>query len=491
MQDTTPSLPRALARDGWWLDDAPIPARHPVQSGQRLPGALLLSALVLASDLLFWGHGFGLNLAIFAVLVAGAATHGLPVRRLFWPMVLMLAGILPVVEFVQPLSLMFMAGAVLAALALAHNPDLSPVQIVWTTLARLSRLPADWIRQALPARLRAFLTETELPPAKSPAHLRALWRNWAFPLGGALVFGSLLIDANPVFSDSLSRVFDLGELVPRVMFWAGIALFTAPLLRPVAAVGQPDLPRLALPGLGLNPGSTLRALSVFNLMIGLQTLSDVTILIGGASLPEGMSYAEYAHRGAYPLLATALLAGTFALLARPFLDEHRALKPLMLLWLAQNVALCASAALRLDLYIDSYGLTYLRIHALIWMGLTACVLMLIGWQVIRRRPNAWLAIRGAMLGVATLYACAFVNFAEEIAERNLTRAEPDLAYICRLGPMAYGPISAARTAERRLCPDLVAPTQGAWQEWGLRKARVQAYGAAATTEDRDENPARR
>lgn len=70
-----------------------------------------------------------------------------------------------------------------------------------------------------------------------------------------------------------------------------------------------------------------------------------------------MSHAEYAHRGAYPLLATAMLAGSFAMAARPFWAEHRLIRPLLLFWLAQNLALCGAAALRLDLYIAAYGQT--------------------------------------------------------------------------------------------------------------------------------------
>ncbi len=47
-------------------------------------------------------------------------------------------------------------------------------------------------------------------------------------------------------------------------------------------------------------------------------LSDAAVLVWGPNSPGGMTYAEYAHRGAYPLLATAMLAMGFALVSRPF-----------------------------------------------------------------------------------------------------------------------------------------------------------------------------
>ena len=59
----------------------------------------------------------------------------------------------------------------------------------------------------------------------------------------------------------------------------------------------------------------LRSLIVFNLMFAVQTMLDAAYLWGGVALPDGMSYASYAHRGAYPLIVTALLAAGFVLVA--------------------------------------------------------------------------------------------------------------------------------------------------------------------------------
>ena len=47
----------------------------------------------------------------------------------------------------------------------------------------------------------------------------------------------------------------------------------------------------------------------------MQTGLDLAYLWGGLALPDGMSHAEYAHRGAYPLVVTALLAAGFVLIA--------------------------------------------------------------------------------------------------------------------------------------------------------------------------------
>ncbi len=208
-----------------------------------------------------------------------------------------------------------------------------------------------------------------------------------------------------------------------------------------------------------------------------------------------MSYATYAHRGAYPLLITAILAGAFSLAARSHLASHPALKPLLLLWLAQNIALTASAALRLDLYIDVYGLTYLRIHALIWMALVATGLGLAIWQVACERSNAWVLRRAGVMGLTTLYACCFVNFASLIVSHNIqSAAEFDVYYACGLGPTASAALAHVPGAVTHvtggemfveITPDAIvyAPKIWDWRDWGFRNWRVRSnLAASAQTE---------
>jgi hypothetical protein len=305
----------------------------------------------------------------------------------------------------------------------------------------------------------------------------------------------------------LARLFrfdlDLWATAERVVFWTGIAFLIAPFLSQNVALAGPmhGTKSRHLPQMGLNAGSVLRALMMFNLLIGVQMVTDMSILIGGADLPSGLTYADYAHRGAYPLLATAILAGAFALAACPFLREHRLIRPLMLLWLGQNVILCGAAALRLELYIQAYGLTYLRTYALIWMGLVAVGLMLTLWQVLFDRATAWLLGRAAALGLVTLYLCSFVNFAHIIAAQNLARARPDMPYVCDLGPMAAGAVAQAIITRpdhlaavrgQRPCPAMRPQPILHWQEWGFRKWSVGRYTAEVTQRSAlNENPDRR
>ena len=101
----------------------------------------------------------------------------------------------------------------------------------------------------------------------------------------------------------------------------------------------------------------LRSLILFNLLFAVQTMLDVIYLWGNAKLPDDISYASYAHQGAYPLILTALLAAGFVLAAmKPGgpAEQSSVIRPLVYLWVAQNVLLVASSILRLDLYVQIY-----------------------------------------------------------------------------------------------------------------------------------------
>src|SRR5271166_461334 len=78
----------------------------------------------------------------------------------------------------------------------------------------------------------------------------------------------------------------------------------------------------------------------------LQTSMDMFYLWGAATLPVGLTYADYAHRGAYPLVVTALLAGWFAIVTtKPGTEPARSAftQRLTLLWIGQNLLLVVSS----------------------------------------------------------------------------------------------------------------------------------------------------
>lgn len=156
---------------------------------------------------------------------------------------------------------------------------------------------------------------------------------------------------------------------------------------------------VSLPGVSV--GSVTLSLIAFNALFALQNGLDLAFLWSGAGLPDGMTLAAYAHRGAYPLIATALLAGVFVLVTlRPGSETAAVLliRRLVVLWVGQNVFLVASSILRTLDYIDAYSATRLRVAALVWMVLVAVGLSLILWRMLAAKSAIWLVNANALAG---------------------------------------------------------------------------------------------
>ena len=269
----------------------------------------------------------------------------------------------------------------------------------------------------------------------APASLPAL-KGWVVPLGLGAVFVALFAAANPVIANWLAQWNTGGTLkqlnLARVIFWGFIAIAVWEV---VGVSGRLALPRLEEPA-NLPPPDVdlssiftttaiIRSLVLFNLLFAVQTVMDVKYLWRGAALPDGMTYATYAHRGAYPLIVTALLAAGFVLAAmRPdtVAEYSPPIRALVFLWVGQNVLLVVSAIMRLNLYVETYLLTYWRVAAFIWMAMVAVGLILIAARILLYRSNAWLIAANLVVLVLTTYVCSFVNFASLVANYNVTRA---------------------------------------------------------------------
>ena len=455
-------VPHRLAKDGWWLEDVP-------ERPGWVPGVLLGVCVVLADQML-WAVGPGAGFVVWIIAI-GIAVHvtlraDVDMTRGLRAWALLLLGLVPALEVVQFTSVM-LAFAGLSGFAVFMVLGRREAGLI---VRAMMRLPFAGLA-------RVFLDGLALRfsfPSKSVLH--GVFLDWGLPLGVGAVFLGLVVHANPLVSQWITELtlFQGGVAFNpvRMIFWLLVAGAVWPLLRladMVQPLGRAAVVRKNWLRTGLmNARSVIRALLVFNLIFAAQSLLDIGYLWGGIALPEGMTYAEYAHRGAYPLLLTALMAGLFALMAQPFLEDRWPVRGLLYLWVAQTVFLVLSSILRLDLYVDAYGLTRLRFAALVWMVVVALGLVLIIMQIAGRHSAKWFVLRAAGLGVLALYAVSLVNVDGFVARSQLSREDPDRPYICGLG-------EGAAVALHGVCSwrgaYLHAPDD--WREWGYRNARLR------------------
>ncbi|MEP1522262.1 DUF4173 domain-containing protein [Ascidiaceihabitans sp.] len=489
-------VPHTMQQDGWWLSSGPKEQKTDgaIINNAKFGGwsrLLLLLVLIALGDMLFWKVTPGVSLAAFAVILVLAALSliqpALSKRRLAIIGMGTVLAVLPVIELVQPLSVLILVVGVSAVLSIAAGVPWHRVQTAtlrfW--VVGFGQTTRDVSRGA--ARVSA--------PKWSTTRARAFAIGWALPIGFGLLFLVLFARANPLLSDVIealvpNRLPDLD--VWRWALWlivGGIAWPCLILWRLKEQLRRDGPANIALPTSKLiNGQAVLRSLLIFNLMFAVQTVTDVVVLAGGA-LPEGMSYATYAHRGAYPLLITALLAGIFTMIARPFAKDIPLVRVLLLVWTLQTLALVLGSAVRLDAYVDVYGLTRLRLAAAVWMALVAAGLCVVWVQVWRDEVAAWMLVRVGVLGICVLYGASLVSFDRVIATHNMIHdVKLDDFYLCTLSEAA-APVIARYVLRQRMdpCPDMVMSAMRVAQprdirEWGFRNWRVRRSLAANAPE---------
>ena len=456
----------------------------------RLWAAVGLATL---ADWLFYNEYAGISVVIFAIALSGCALltnfAAIERRRLLPAGLFMTAGLIPAIEDLNPLSLGFLLLALGVAAAMLTNSG-------FDSLADRARALQELYIVA-PFRLaRDGIKALDLPVISSGIAV------WIVPVVMSCLFLLLFASANPLIESWVSAT-NLARLtaylsLPRILFWV-LALF---LIWPFVwlrwhrtrAKSGPSEPVVNVPEF-LSTATILRSLVLFNLLFAVQTLLDIVYLWGNAALPSNISYASYAHRGAYPLIVTALLAAGFVLVAmRPGgpAEQSKVIRPLVYVWVAQNVMLVISSILRLDIYVQIYLLTYWRIAAFIWMLLVAAGLVTIIARIALKRSNGWLIRLNLLAVLLTLYASSLMNFTALIADYNISHSREvtgqgvnaDINYLLSLGPQALPGINKSPeiregnwmlVGSRDSLIERFRRERASWRAWSLRDWRLRRY----------------
>jgi hypothetical protein len=473
-----------------------------------------MAALLVVADILFYDREPGISLALYGLsLIAAVAVlfrAQLWRGRTFVLLLVAVAAQLPMIEsenlFWWPLSML--ATSLLALDAAGQLPDFESWFGAMTRFIVLGpvRLIVDGVR------LLGAAGEQKLGGR--------VWRLalvWVVPVACAAVFAMLFVAANPVL-ERVVQSLQLRELLrmldpARVFLWGFIAFVSwpvlAPRLLPWVPLPQMQGPVLPKPASLVFGATAIRnSLLVFNALFAVQTAMDLMYLWGGLRLPDGITYAEYAHHAAYPLIVTAVLAGAFVLAAMRKGGPGRSsplIANLVYLWIAQNVWLVISAILRLKLYVEAYALSEMRILAGLWMLLVAVGLILVLAKIVLDKSNGWLVMANCVALAIALYAVAWIDFPAVISRYNVEHSREmtgqgfplDIAYFENLGAGTIPAIDVLVAEARFADPDELerfavgrddlalgsfADQQTrhglvpvAWQSWTWRQERLRQY----------------
>lgn len=516
----------------------------------RNPTRLLLAALVLglAADQLFYGRQLGLSAPLFvglglaALSWLGAAEERPATRANRWlaaaPLIFAVclawrdAPALTALNAIAVLALLVLLAASYRAEPLARLSDERALAQTLATIADAAFRPAPLFVQGA----RQIRVERA-----SARRLVPIGCGLALALPALACFTALLMAADSVFASYVRQIvsfelpFDIGPLLGHVVVtlavaWAcaggllaallgesrstvgraieSLSMWAIGLVRPMPGPAEDgaELPSegatrplspLRRPPLSLGWVEAVTVLAAVDALFAGFMAIQGAYFFGGLDTLErsGMTYAEYARRGFFELLAVACLAlamlcGLAVLARRESRGQRRAFNTASAAMIALVLGLLASAFQRMLLYERAYGYTQLRLYTHSFMIWLAVVLALFLLALLCGRPR--LFTRGGL--VAALAYLLILNAANPdalIVRENVARyqvsgkldahylaalsadATPDLvASLDALDGPARARIAASLTLQARELG--AAQAEQGWPSWHLGRMRALA-----------------
>jgi hypothetical protein len=250
-----------------------------------------------------------------------------------------------------------------------------------------------------------------------------------------VVFDTLFATADPIFArtveDLVGLDLDLGDLTGRLVLTAAIAWIATGALamaasRPPVADEAPARSLIAW-RLGTTEAVTVLVLvnAVFSGFVALQT----AYLFGGLDTMQaiGLSYAEYARRGFFELVAVAILAvGLVVAIDRLARTRTSWLIGSGVALVTLTGAVLGSSAFRMRLYQEAYGWTELRLYVLATIALLAVVLFAMVAALLADRVR-WVGHVAIIAGLVVGIGLNVIGPVRFITEQNVARlADPSL-----------------------------------------------------------------
>lgn len=291
----------------------------------------------------------------------------------------------------------------------------------------------------------------------------------AFPL--LLIFIALLTSADPAFASIMQNLFniDMPEIIGHVLFTLVIAVPVAGFLH--ALITPRSLPVVERPSwFHLAAAESNIAIALVDILFAGFVAVQLRYFFGGAALVEvapHLTYADYARRGFFELVAVvAIVIPT--LLAAEWLIESGGRKTFRILALAQVLlvfVILVSAYRRMQLYVDNFGLTQLRLYTTAFMFLLAALLAWFAATVLTGRRERFFigAVVSGLIVVIVLHA---INPDALIVRTNVTHKRPlDVGYLTSLSADADPELVAAHLP----CTKRNRRVTGDWRSWNYSR----------------------
>jgi hypothetical protein len=458
-----------------WPDGAevlPAPPRPDLLGLEGSPGLTALAAAAavgVAMDLTVRAGLIGVAAALLFLLAAAGLVVG---ARPTNPQALVLAGLAPLFgvwfavrtsPWLLPFDALAAAGLLAVAASLARGGSVWDLRFTDLVVRATYALGHGVAAPGVLVRAARLVAPAKAEGGEEGRASRSLGIAvgvlLAVPL--VVVFGALLASADPVFASFFDPVSLLGHVVLIVLgAWLAAALVR------LALAKQPARPEVDFRWLSAS-GAVTVLVAIDALFAAFAAAQLVALSEGGRKVIEtaGLTWAEYARSGFFQLLAVASLTVVVVLTLRGWAKADgrpgRLVTWLGVLTVGLTMTLVVVAFRRLDLYIDTFGLTMLRLFSslfTVWVGVVLALLAAaLVWPALsaarapaagssegtnpvregseevrlRRRgqdapPRAWFGPVAAAAGLALLLALNVVNPEALVVRHNVQAAgRPD------------------------------------------------------------------
>jgi hypothetical protein len=181
---------------------------------------------------------------------------------------------------------------------------------------------------------------------------------------------------------------------------------------------------------------------ILNLMLLFLNLSDINYLFLKGQLPKGVTYSDYVHSGVEAVIMSIILA---ILLIVFYFRGHlnfdlkaKKIKTLTYLWIVQNMGLIVMAAIKNQMYIDAYSLTFLRIGVYYFLAFSLIGLILTFYKIHFKRDTWFMFRSNSFVFYWVLVLSCLFNWNIIVTKYNLKYSrEIDYSYLKSIGFQNY------------------------------------------------------
>lgn len=271
--------------------------------------------------------------------------------------------------------------------------------------------------------------------AEKSSKTKYVWLGILLGIPFVMVVTALLVSADAVFGNMFKNVFENIRL-PENPVWL-FFLLVCGIFGSFAVLGYFADEKIKEETKEERNWEPLLAITFLSLSTVIYLVFSVVqilyLFIGGFQLPDGYTYATYAHEGFYQLLAVCLINLIVLFVCIGKFRENLILEIILTIFSACTYIMLSSSVFRMILYIQVYQMTYLRLMTL-W-GLLVIGIVLFGC-VITIWKNSFCLFQYAMIVVTVLYiSLSLARPGYLIAKYNLAdkKADVDIHYLLNLG----------------------------------------------------------